>query len=557
MVLLEQACARVILFASDIRLVVLLFSSGVYDACRFWPQAISGFRQVQWKHRMWLFAVNFGALGIVWTISQLIDLGLSYFSSSYVTALRYFIYLLSLVWLIPTWIAAIVINIWLNSKIVSATASRVRVIGGPARPAQPRPEVAFFAELVAEISGMLDEILTVSLVNLTMTIISALTPLIPVFGKAISFVQTAMIYGHTCFETRLSMQKLKPKERIQFVDKHWLYFLGFGTPLTALTFFLPFFLSTGLYSSLLPLYALMSLYASPVRAPLGRTRIPERISYASEAFSIVTWLKARYYQLDQWYRSRTPASTVSSKKEETALKSGLPSPVADPQPASSSSQDATAAVVSYPAPPPAAASPGSLRHVDSWRSIISMPSPITRQSSLSPFTANGDVPEVGVLHQAQNDSATAPLPPPITMPVPVLLQPEAWGSLADASLTLAAMPVPIQTLPPRSDDAEQLTALALVAVDTDALMAATKTVQGQDQQNASGEPHVLPVITSDPAPVQVISAFPNAGPITVFGSEQGSQQFPLPVVQLQDEAPLTPPEPPRRRSAAAMHQINT
>ena len=54
------------------------------------------------------------------------------------------------------------------------------------------------------------------------------------------------------------------QQRVEYFETHWAFFLGFGLPFTAATFFLPFMVSVATYSLIFPLLVISATSARPV-----------------------------------------------------------------------------------------------------------------------------------------------------------------------------------------------------------------------------------------------------------------------------------------------------
>ena len=68
---------------------------------------------------------------------------------------------------------------------------------------------------------------------------SAASYTLPWVGPAVSFVWTCWINAFYCFEYRWTNRGWALRTRVEYFERHWAYFLGFGAPVTLLTFFLP------------------------------------------------------------------------------------------------------------------------------------------------------------------------------------------------------------------------------------------------------------------------------------------------------------------------------
>lgn len=60
------------------------------------------------------------------------------------------------------------------------------------------------------------------------------------------------LYAMYCFEYKWSLHGWKLDKRINFLEQHLFYFVGFGSPFTLATFFVPNFVSKGIFALLFP-----------------------------------------------------------------------------------------------------------------------------------------------------------------------------------------------------------------------------------------------------------------------------------------------------------------
>lgn len=105
---------------------------------------------------------------------------------------------------------------------------------------------------------------------------------IPYIGPTLSFICVAWIYAFYSFEYNWINAGWSLDTRMLYFEQRWCYFLGFGIPCTALTFFFPQFVGAGVFAMLFPLYILISFVAKPVPAKLDREYslrfLPDRVS---------------------------------------------------------------------------------------------------------------------------------------------------------------------------------------------------------------------------------------------------------------------------------------
>ncbi|RQM15023.1 hypothetical protein DD237_005155 [Peronospora effusa] len=83
---------------------------------------------------------------------------------------------------------------------------------------------------------------------------TVLSYLIPVIGPATSFIHLSWLYSLYCFEYKWSLAGWSLERRLAHLEQNWAYFAGFGSPFTLATFFVPNFVSKGIFALLFPVY---------------------------------------------------------------------------------------------------------------------------------------------------------------------------------------------------------------------------------------------------------------------------------------------------------------
>ncbi|KAJ0404172.1 hypothetical protein ATCC90586_008623 [Pythium insidiosum] len=81
---------------------------------------------------------------------------------------------------------------------------------------------------------------------------TVLSYLIPVVGPAVSFIHLSWLYSLYCFEYKWSLAGWSLEKRLGHLEQNWAYFAGFGAPFTLATFFVPNFVSKGIFALLFP-----------------------------------------------------------------------------------------------------------------------------------------------------------------------------------------------------------------------------------------------------------------------------------------------------------------
>ncbi|KAI7892592.1 etoposide-induced protein 2.4-domain-containing protein [Mucor mucedo] len=94
-------------------------------------------------------------------------------------------------------------------------------------------------------------------------IFAALLVKIPFIGLILSFLMNCIITSYYCFEYQWIYKGWNIEKRLAYMEKHWAYFVGFGLPVTVVTFFLSFLRSGAVFSLIYPCFIIMSMMAAP------------------------------------------------------------------------------------------------------------------------------------------------------------------------------------------------------------------------------------------------------------------------------------------------------
>ncbi|DBA02885.1 TPA: LOW QUALITY PROTEIN: hypothetical protein N0F65_005912, partial [Lagenidium giganteum] len=98
---------------------------------------------------------------------------------------------------------------------------------------------------------------------LTQTVLSYL---FPIAGPACSFIHLSWLYSLYCYEYKWSLAGWSLERRLTHLERNWAYFAGFGSPFTLATFFVPNFVSKGIFALLFPVFLLQAIVCDPTAA---------------------------------------------------------------------------------------------------------------------------------------------------------------------------------------------------------------------------------------------------------------------------------------------------
>lgn len=94
-------------------------------------------------------------------------------------------------------------------------------------------------------------------------LLAAVAPLVPVLGPCVAFAASCWLTSYYAMEYRWSGAALET--RLRTLETHYLYFLGYGAPATALYSLFPYLVSVALFAVAFPLALINAMHARPVR----------------------------------------------------------------------------------------------------------------------------------------------------------------------------------------------------------------------------------------------------------------------------------------------------
>ncbi|KAI8912881.1 etoposide-induced protein 2.4-domain-containing protein [Entophlyctis helioformis] len=109
---------------------------------------------------------------------------------------------------------------------------------------------------------------------------AALLSRIPYIGPVLSFALFNFVSSFFAFEYQWIHRGWSLNQQIEYFETHWIYFAGFGLPITMLTFFFPQTINLGLFALVFPMYIIMATRSRPVpsRKETHRPRwLPRRL----------------------------------------------------------------------------------------------------------------------------------------------------------------------------------------------------------------------------------------------------------------------------------------
>lgn len=101
---------------------------------------------------------------------------------------------------------------------------------------------------------------------------------VPIAGPPLYFLHSCWLASIYCFEYKWVHLRWASNDRLDFFERHWLYFAGFGFPVSIVSFLCPRFIDAGVFALLFPLCILTATAAEPrelrsAPRPLRRLRL--------------------------------------------------------------------------------------------------------------------------------------------------------------------------------------------------------------------------------------------------------------------------------------------
>lgn len=94
-------------------------------------------------------------------------------------------------------------------------------------------------------------------------LLNFLCKFVPIVGPPFYFICLCWLNAVYCFDYKWGNQKWSLHKKISYCETRWLYFIGFGLPITLATFFFEYIISYSLVSLLFPMFIPMAMYGSP------------------------------------------------------------------------------------------------------------------------------------------------------------------------------------------------------------------------------------------------------------------------------------------------------
>ncbi|KAI9179541.1 hypothetical protein H9P43_004869 [Blastocladiella emersonii ATCC 22665] len=165
-------------------------------------------------------------------------------------------------WVYPVYALSFVLNsMWYTDiarRSLDIRQAQLRTLGrgnADAPPASPRVRKKWTQNIVDELyRGLL------SVVHLSVAMVAYFAPAL---GPVLSFALTSWMYAMYSFEYKWASQGWSLEARLRHMEERWPYYLGFGLPTTALTFYGNPIVTGAVFALLFPLYIITATMTTP------------------------------------------------------------------------------------------------------------------------------------------------------------------------------------------------------------------------------------------------------------------------------------------------------
>jgi len=168
-------------------------------------------------------------------------------------------------WLVPVYILSFPLScVWyqeIATLAMKVRRQRAEVGAGKAgKPLRADKEQDFMVQIAQEVYRVV-----LFAVFMLQTYVAGIIP-IPLVGMVVNFVLLSWLNAFYSFDYQWSLRGRRLEERIQFFERNWAYFLGFGSVCTLGTVFCSFFSGAAILAAVYPLFILIACDADPHQA---------------------------------------------------------------------------------------------------------------------------------------------------------------------------------------------------------------------------------------------------------------------------------------------------
>jgi len=167
-------------------------------------------------------------------------------------------------WILPIYLISFTVNgLWYNQIADSAFMLHYQTKKKP----KGGGTVRDFFRTVSE--GVYRGILTVSYM-----VVMNIVQLIPYIGNLFGFIFLSWLYCLYAFEFKWNEEKWTVEQKLSYMEKHAVYFAGFGCPVAAITVIFPKYINNGFFAMMFPLFLLLTTTTNPEQSGIQDQRFP-------------------------------------------------------------------------------------------------------------------------------------------------------------------------------------------------------------------------------------------------------------------------------------------
>ncbi|ORZ41503.1 etoposide-induced protein 2.4-domain-containing protein [Catenaria anguillulae PL171] len=196
-------------------------------------------------------------------------------------------------WVYPVYALSFVLNsMWyqdIADRALDIRSAQLRTLGQPGLDAPPMSVRNKLKRTIVD--ELYRGLLCVVHLSLAMAAYVA-----PALGPVTSFIMTCWQNAMYCFEYKWVQKGWSLEHRLRHIEDQWPYYLGFGLPTTALTFYASSVVSSGVFAVLFPLYIITATLTTPptdhkhgvMRSPTSPTESTRSLEPKSRGLSTST-----------------------------------------------------------------------------------------------------------------------------------------------------------------------------------------------------------------------------------------------------------------------------
>jgi len=206
----------------------------------------------------------------------------------------------NLFWVYPLFFLAKIVGTMYYQEVANAAYRSHRGAAPGFNPAMKN------RDMVSWLSISIADLVYSTILQLMMLLEASLLLFIPRVGPALSIIYSSWIMSLYCFEYTWLNAGWSLEKRLEYFERHWLYFLGFGLPFTLPTSFLTFLYNSATFAVVFPIYIIIATVANPIPSAADRSFL----SLVPESVPIFTPIRQIANQITRMWRGRKGHASV-------------------------------------------------------------------------------------------------------------------------------------------------------------------------------------------------------------------------------------------------------